>query len=336
MSEPEKFNGLNTTHKTNIDLLRIIAALAIILSHISGEFTLRNYDNGLINLIIEYYGFLSSGVDLFFVISGYVIMLSLNSKYHKPGAFLRGRIRRIIPIYWMLTLTILLLNLVTNFLSISNVQIANFERIISSFFFVTQHTGNSPPIIQQGWTLEYEMLFYLIVFLTMFIQNRKISLFCIFAVILGLGFTSFYLMLEFLGGVIVYQIHKNKLVKNFGIALLILGVLLLVPGVIGIITFEYRLYFVLPYSLILLGVLNVKQAQGSLIVFFGRLSYPMYLVQAITIPLLYQYIKVAENFSTTEIVLIYIIGVFSTLIVSILVLLFFEDPISKKIKSFGW
>jgi peptidoglycan/LPS O-acetylase OafA/YrhL len=323
-------------HKTNIDLLRILAAVAIILSHISGEFTLRNYDNNFIKLIVNNYGFLSSGVDLFFVISGYVIMLNINSKYNKPIAFLKGRIRRIVPIYWMLTLMVLLLNLFTNFLSISNIPIANFERIIASLFFVTQFTGNTSPIIQQGWTLEYEMFFYILVFLTMFIQNRNLGLVCIFAVVLGLAFSGFYLMLEFLGGIFVYQIQKKRLVKNFGTFPLVLGILLLTPGVFGIVTLDHRLYFILPYSLILLGALNIKQIKGSFIVFLGELSYPMYLVQGLTIPLLYQYIKLEETFSIAEIISIYILGISSTLMVSSIILHFFENPISKKCKSLGW
>jgi peptidoglycan/LPS O-acetylase OafA/YrhL len=326
----------NSNHKNNIDILRICAAVAIILSHTSAEFTLREYNNSLISIITSNYAFLSSGVDLFFVISGYVIMLSLNSKYQKPNSFLKGRIRRIIPIYWMLTIFTLLSNICTNFFSISNIEIAGASKVFSSLFFVTKISNNSPPIIQQGWTLEYEMLFYLLVFLTLFIRKRKIGLCLIILILIGLSFTTFYLMLEFLGGIIVYIIQKNKFSKKTGLINLSLGLFLLVPGMIGIIKLEHRLYFVIPYSFILFGVLNIKQVKSKFVVLLGQVSYPMYLFQGITIPILYQYIKLRNSFLTVELLGIYALSVGITFICSYFILYLFDKPISQRLKAIGW
>ena len=331
-----EFCRLNTPHKSNIDVLRICAAVAIVLSHISGEFTLKTYDNLVINLILKYYSFLSSGVDLFFVISGYVIMLSLNSVKYNPITFIKGRIRRIVPTYFFITLLVVITNLLTNFWSISNILIPNFETVTTSILFITQLTGNSPAVVQQGWTLEYEMAFYLLVFLTLLIKNRNISTTCICLVIVVFSFTDAYLMLEFLAGIFAYFIQKNDYLKNFGRLLFITGIVFLIPGVVGIVELNQRLYFIFPYTLILLGVLNIKQLEGSFIVFLGKISYPMYLVQALTIPLLYQHIKSQENFSLIHLSLIYIVGVLTTFIISALVLQLYEKPISSKLKSFGW
>jgi peptidoglycan/LPS O-acetylase OafA/YrhL len=164
------------SHKTNIDLLRICAATAIVLSHTSGEFTLRHYDNTFINFIVNNYGFLSSGVDLFFVISGYVIMLSIDSNYKNPISFLKGRVRRIVPIYWMLTLLTVFFISITNFFGLSDISQPTKSKFFSSLLFTTKISDNAPPIIQQGWTLEFEMLFYAIVFLAMFCSRKKLKI----------------------------------------------------------------------------------------------------------------------------------------------------------------
>jgi peptidoglycan/LPS O-acetylase OafA/YrhL len=324
------------SHKTNIDLLRICAATAIVLSHTSGEFTLRHYDNTFINFIVNNYGFLSSGVDLFFVISGYVIMLSIDSNYKNPISFLKGRVRRIVPIYWMLTLLTVFFISITNFFGLSDISQPTKSKFFSSLLFTTKISDNAPPIIQQGWTLEFEMLFYAIVFLAMFCSRKKLKIIILVILILFLGLTDFYLILEFLGGIVVYLLYRDYKIKYLGLITFSIGFLLLLFNILKIIDFSNRLYFVFPYSFILFGLLHMRQIKGSLIIKLGQLSYPIYLCQGLVIPIVYQYIKKKTNFSLSELLGVYFLIIGLTFLISWFILKYFEIPISKKLKALGW
>jgi peptidoglycan/LPS O-acetylase OafA/YrhL len=90
---------------------------------------------------------LSSGVDLFFVISGFIMVYTCWAKFGETGAtamFLRRRIIRIVPLYWMATaLAIVIL--------ISHGQGMSLSWVTESFLFYpfsAQH-----PVLSVGWTL---------------------------------------------------------------------------------------------------------------------------------------------------------------------------------------
>ena len=76
----------------SLQILRFIAAACVINWHITWTFG-------------------SFGVDIFFVLSGFVIALVVYNK-REPGLFLINRVSRIIPIYWLLTSLLLILILV--------------------------------------------------------------------------------------------------------------------------------------------------------------------------------------------------------------------------------
>jgi exopolysaccharide production protein ExoZ len=115
----------------SIQALRGLAALGVVVYHAAG------------------WKFGSFGVDLFFVISGYVITKSSRGK--TPGAFLLDRVWRIYPIYWVAVLPWIFIA--------SDVSIG---RTIASLTLWPVY-GNSfvQPYLVVGWTLCFEMLFYL-------------------------------------------------------------------------------------------------------------------------------------------------------------------------------
>lgn len=107
----------------------------------------------------------AAGVDLFFVISGFVMVYGSISAYGQPGApqdFFTRRLIRIVPLYWIAT-TILVAHVLLNYpnLAAANQSVGN---IIASYLFVPwpQPNGQMTPIVGQGWTLDYEMFFYVL------------------------------------------------------------------------------------------------------------------------------------------------------------------------------
>src|SRR3954447_18606948 len=86
----------------SIQLLRAVAALAVTLCHFS---LLRLYLFGLQNEPLPLH-FLASGVDLFFVISGFIIVHSSVALFDRSGGwrtFLMRGLARITPLYWATT-----------------------------------------------------------------------------------------------------------------------------------------------------------------------------------------------------------------------------------------
>ena len=125
---------------TNIQVLRFIAAFSVMMVH------------------LPLIGFGIWGVDIFFVISGF-IMMYVTEKNHKN--FFLKRLIRIIPIYWILTFGVFSVAILKP--DLLNNTTADYEHLLKSLFFIPfnkNETGHFP-ILFLGWTLNYEMIFYL-------------------------------------------------------------------------------------------------------------------------------------------------------------------------------
>lgn len=132
------------------------------------------------------------GVDLFFIISGFIIANVLARLPATPNAlidFIAKRLIRIVPIYWLFTLMMVAVMLVMNV----NVSSSLFlPHLLASLAFVPWFqpmTENIRPVLGQGWTLNYEMLFYLVAAVAIFFSRDR-RLHVISAVIFALFLTS--------------------------------------------------------------------------------------------------------------------------------------------------
>lgn len=144
-----------------IQALRAVAALLVVLLHAFETWGERvdpaapgvNWENG------------ASGVDIFFIISGFVMVISSRRLLDQAGAwltFLRHRVVRIVPLYWLLTTAKVLAVVV-----LSDVVLRTglgFDFVAGSYLFlpVTDSAGHFRPVLPVGWTLTYEFLFYLL------------------------------------------------------------------------------------------------------------------------------------------------------------------------------
>ncbi|GAA3596242.1 acyltransferase [Kineosporia mesophila] len=152
----------------NVQALRGIAALAVVIAHISDSSGIeRKWLAG------DWYwtGFMhdpgQAGVDLFFVISGLIMVVTTKRLVAGDATarrFLLRRAIRIYPAYWIATLPILALFLVKP--DMVNSSMEDPPRILESLLLLPQP---GLPLLMVGWTLTFELYFYLIFALVLFL-----------------------------------------------------------------------------------------------------------------------------------------------------------------------
>lgn len=149
----------------SIQTLRALAATAVLLFH------------------LKLVGLGYAGVDVFFVISGF-IMGKVGVK-DTPGRFMHKRLARIVPIYWGMTIVVCVMSLIPGAMRHFSFDLASLAK---SLLFIPYRNGDGDifPLIVPGWTLNFEMFFY-IVFATLLFSSRPrlyaVLLLCLLAVI---------------------------------------------------------------------------------------------------------------------------------------------------------
>ena len=116
------------------------------------------------------------GVYIFFVISGFIMVHISWDDFGRHGAapnFLRRRIIRIVPLYWLATIAALVFHKVSATHSVN----AGWSELVRSLLFIPYRDEDVgwAPILRQGWTLNYEMMFYAIFTLALAFR-RQIAL----------------------------------------------------------------------------------------------------------------------------------------------------------------
>jgi exopolysaccharide production protein ExoZ len=144
----------------SLQAYRGIAAILVVLYHVSDYMRARigaSFLGGLFN-----FGFV--GVDLFFVLSGFIIFWVNESKIGRPDtlrSYAFKRLIRIYPIYWAITVV----KLASIYALRSSAK--DYERsavvIVKSFLLIPQV---NLPLVGAAWTLSYELLFYALFGLT--------------------------------------------------------------------------------------------------------------------------------------------------------------------------
>ncbi|CAD7038407.1 acyltransferase [Pseudorhizobium endolithicum] len=141
-----------------IQYLRAFAAVAVVIFHAAER-------NGL------HFAIGAAGVDVFFVVSGFIMMAISERRTMRPAAFMRDRLLRIAPSYWIVTGIMIFGALIGLF---PNLQL-EFWHVVGSFLFVPVPSPNGGylwPVLVQGWTLNYEMFFYLLFAASLFLRPR--------------------------------------------------------------------------------------------------------------------------------------------------------------------
>lgn len=144
----------------SLQWLRALAAMMVLVGHVIEE---AAHYRGVTILAASLPW--TRGVDIFFVISGFVITLSMArfaGSAEGARAFLLRRAIRVVPLYWLFTTLMVAALLVAP----SGVKDTDLDpaQILSSYLFwpYERHDGRIAPVLSLGWTLNYEMFFYLL------------------------------------------------------------------------------------------------------------------------------------------------------------------------------
>lgn len=153
-------------HFDSVQSLRGIAAALVVLYHAQGNVLLRYSDHySLLNSFYALRDFGGLGVDIFFVISGFIMVHTSRNYFGVSNAgvnFMLRRLIRIAPMYWLVTAFII--SLLTFAPSVFSTLKLQWPHVIQSVLFLpTQNSaGEYAPVLNVGWTLTYEMYFYIL------------------------------------------------------------------------------------------------------------------------------------------------------------------------------
>lgn len=268
--QPDKRNHL-------IDLLRILAASWVVLFHLNQP--IKPIDNWYRDFCS--YGHL--GVPVFFILSGYCILIALHHA-KKPNEFLVRRFFRIFPPYWfslvITVIVILLIRFVTGVNSAATLP-KNAAGIMATLTLATSPITNIKTINWVYWTLSYEAFFYLAVFACAFFKRQNFVIALTVVTLLSIVLPQFesgplfFLNLWplFSLGVTIYQLLHQPAYKWFNIALLAF------TAVAFYATHQSFIYVSLCLVTGGLIVINhFKPLKNNWLSRFGDVSYSLYLI----------------------------------------------------------
>ena len=202
-----------------IQVLRLLAAVAVVAFHAWGVAPDGfKVPESAIAFVLSHGG---HGVDLFFVISGFIIFYATHRATLTPAQFLRRRVERIAPLYFLVTFAVILLaaTLPDTF---GTEGWYTPRHILKSLAFIA-FTDGEMPVVYLGWSLEYEMYFYLavalLITLTREVWRNIVMIFSALAIVgripgieATLGNYAFFvdpMILEFVLGVIAASLFVN-------------------------------------------------------------------------------------------------------------------------------
>jgi peptidoglycan/LPS O-acetylase OafA/YrhL len=285
---------------TEIDLLRFLAALAVMFLH----YGIRGFavDDRLSPLHFPVLGPLVKynylGVNLFFMISGFVILMTVQSK--DVRGFFISRVVRLYPAYWVsCTLTFLVILLFARdqiYTSLSR-YVANMT-MLNGFFDIGGIDG-------VYWTLCVELKFYLLVGILLALKqipriDKYLGAWLLVSIlhlqypnpVLSYVFIPQY-SAYFVAGAVFYLVHKEGFNRYRAFLLLASFVVALMNDIPVLLdkSLWYRMTFDIPWLVGIIGVfylvflaISTRKSSVSrwdpLFIYLGTLSYPLYLLHS--------------------------------------------------------
>lgn len=274
----------------SLQALRALAAWLVVMHHVMQIFFDFQAEGFWGRLFVEKG---AVGVDLFFIISGLVIYLSTQKQPVAAGRFLYNRLVRIVPAYWFYSaLMALMLLHAPALLPGQAFELKHFAQ--SLVFLPAENPGGFGiyPTLGVGWTLNYEMLFYLLLALTLWLPERH-RLLCLAAALFMISqclapagsVSDFYrntIVYEFLFGIAIGMAYRRGWIVTGA-----RGPLLLLIGALVAIYYwdsSHRLWhWGLPSAVIVLASLSLEPyfRGRRLLKMLGDWSYSVYLLHVL-------------------------------------------------------
>lgn len=331
---------------------RAFAAMLVVCFHLGATISLTKYFGA--GWISRPFAFGHAGVDFFFMLSGFIIIHVHLRDFGQPSRlanYLKKRLIRIYPVYWMVFTAVCIAAL--PFSSLRETLPSDPTIILNALLLLPQDRavvgGTGAPLLIVAWSLQYEMLFYGAV--ACFIVSRWLGagLIAMFAVMLlwqpfGAGFPFNFMqsdwMLLFAMGSLVAIVNRSALGVRWPLAWALLGSLIFLgnglrevldpaveAGRVG------HLIYGLGSALMILGLIRAEAA-GMAVAFkprwatlLGDASYALYLIH---FPLISVVCKISIAAGLSGVwgsIAAFLIGVFACVAVSLVFHLYVEKPV---------
>ncbi len=283
-----------------IQILRALAALMVVTHHATIMLGQRNH------LPIGTWVNGGTGVDLFFVISGFVMTVSaapLLSARHAARTFLARRVERVVPMYWLVTTVKVVVLLLVPALGIN--AIGGLGHVLKSYLFIPSYNPQQAmePVVVVGWTLNYEMAFYGLFALALALRIKPVWVvggpilaLAAWRVLRGytgpvaLEFFENTLPLEFLFGVLlaVALVYVRRVPWPVGLGMAVLGLSLLLLWQQPDLSAWRGVLWGVPAMAIVAGAISMEQRWGMRsprwLLELGDASYSIYLIHTFALP----------------------------------------------------
>ena len=343
MTKDNQINRLNS-----IQALRFFAAFLVVITHISYQINERLF--GKYGIANDFWVSGQSGVDVFFVISGFVMVYTTNvGKPHDWIKFAIRRLIRIVPLYWLATvLKILLVFVFANQVMHSE---NNLSHIVASFAFLPHLnlSGKYLPVVPAGWTLNYEMFYYFIFTVALFLKFRPLAFCSITFILLVLcgklfdigGSAGYYcdaIIFEFIIGMLIAKFFKHLQTRfDFYIGLTSIlcgiGIIFFVPPSDWMLDNRWIFWGGAGAALVF-GVVTIEKVgvnnYPNWVISLGDSSYSIYLFHAMVIPAV---IIVCIKLNISSYASIFILTGSVSLITGYLIHILIEKPVTQFLKE---
>ena len=267
-----------------LDTLRGIAAISVVLFHFTSRYQ-TNYGHPSIPLFSFPQGF--RGVDLFFIVSGFVIFMTLDNTRHSLD-FVVSRFSRLFPAYWV--------SMIATFVVVLIFGLPGKEVSIRDFllnFTMLPDLLHAQAVDGAYWTLEIELFFYTLMLLlfraqligyihyilmawlcmrlmTYAMSNSGIHVSYLFSHLLILPYIAL-----FGTGMMLYRLHRDTInrTKAYAVLAACLSVIAVTEPAEGIVV-----PVLASITILMLSHGKLIFFSNRILVFFGTISYPLYLL----------------------------------------------------------
>lgn len=286
--------GVQTGIVAPVQYLRVAAALAVFFYHISAS-----ADSAWADASIGVDAVGAAGVDLFFVLSGFIMAkIVAEAEPFDTGRFVRRRVLRIVPLYWLVSLFVFALALLLP--GLFNNPPGDWSHLIHSLLFLPYQSDGyaMAPVVLVGWTLNYEMFFYVLVALCVgLLGDRNLVILRVLMVAMVVGalvaepdndvidYFCDPIILEFTFGIVIYHIYRESEPSRSLLypALFVAGIVVLMlqleqhSGIMRV------FHWGIPSAAILLGGLHTLRFESRALMTMADWSYALYLTHLFVI-----------------------------------------------------
>jgi exopolysaccharide production protein ExoZ len=286
-----------------VQILRGLAASMVVFHHAAYAITHYHPQHSVLATFYRLPELGAGGVDIFFVISGLVIAHAarkLPAGTASAAEFAKRRLLRVLPPYWIFTFVLIAMwwmgiglkgLIMTPMLVIASLLLVPYPKTD-----IYGHVGVHP-ILDVGWTLTFEMYFYLLCSLVIWrVGGKRIFpwVFVLLAVCASVSLTlagsgsllssilSSPLLIEFAGGVLLAHFGTRAMQGRTAWALIAAGIAGLAGSIFAPDPMTWRvLYWGVPGFLLVWGAIhipaNTRSMRSRFFVFLGTASYSIYL-----------------------------------------------------------